>query len=954
MNLRTTRVALVVSAAAILCGFQVHAALPLWPQTASDLPPDPGVRFGTLPNGLRYAVMRNATPGRATSLRLRIGSGSLEETDDEQGLAHVLEHMAFKGSAHVPGNEMIRILQRLGLAFGPDTNARTGWTETVYELDLPRSDQASVNTGLMLLRETGSDLTLDPQALDSERGVILSEERLRDTPGYRAEKAQIDLFLSGQRATKRFPIGQVDVIRSAPASRVRAYYEANYRPDNAQVIAVGDFDPGEMETAIKARFSDWKKPASPLERPDLGAVERRGLTVKLVPLPGGASQVVIAWAHPYDAAPDTLTKEKRETVENLGLAVLNRRLARLSRSDAPPFLGAQAGFQNLLHSGKIATLEATAAPNGWRAALTAADEEIRRVVADGVSAAELAREEADMRATLKANAEGASTRLTPTLANDIVTTIDDDEVFTSPAQDLATFDAAVKGLTPEAVNTALRGVFAGSGPLAELVTPEAIKGGEPAVLAAFNEASKTPLAKRASVAAVAWPYESFGSPGAVVSRDAVSDLGLVTARFANGVALTVKPTKLRADQVLVSVRVGGGRLDMPRDKSSPGWAAGAVVPGGFGKISFEDARAALAGKVHSAALAVDDTAFQFAGATRPEDVDTQLQVLAAYLADPGLRGEAFERLRTAYLAELPQLDATPSGVLAREQGGLFTSGDPRFAFPSRDALAHATAAEWRELFRKPLTQGPVEITIVGDIDPDKAIAEVARTFGALPAREPLANVARADLRVRFPAAPPAPVRFSDTGREDQAVAVVAWPETDFYADMRRSRADMLAGEVFENRLLDQVRIAEGATYSPETQVDLSQSIPGYGFALAEVEMPPARIPGFFDTAAKIARDMAEHGVTQDELTRARAPRVAGLAKAQLTNEYWIADLSGSIADPRRLDLIRSTFPDYAAVTPADIQASARRWLVDARAFKVVVSAAPQAATAEADTGAKAR
>ena len=952
MVFASKRLFTVVSALALLAGAPVHAGLPSWPQAASDLPPDPAARFGTLPNGLRYVVVHNATPGHATSLRLRIGSGSLEESDQEQGLAHVLEHMAFKGSTHVPANEMIRILQRLGLAFGPDTNAQTGWTQTVYELDLPKSDETSLNTGLMLLRETGSNLTLDPAALASERGVVLSEERLRDTPQYRAEKAQIDLFLNGQLATRRFPIGEVDIIKTAPASRLRAFYEANYRPDNAEVIAVGDFDPGAMEASIKARFADWTRPTEPLRRPDLGSVAKRGQTVKLVPLPGGASEVVIAWAHPYDADADTLAKEKRETVENLGLAVLNRRLSRLARSDSPPFLGAQAGFQNLLHSGKIAVVQTTQAPDGWRPALAATDQEIRRILAEGVSAGELAREQTDMRAALKASADGAATRLTPALANELVTTIDDDEVFTSPAQDLATFDAAVKGLSAAQVNDALHGIFAGSGPLAELVTPETVAGGEPAVLAAFTEASKAPIAKRGAVADIAWPYRAFGSPSAVVSRGATADLGLVTARFANGVALTVKPTKLRNDQILVSVRVGNGRLDLPRDTPSLAWAAGAIIAGGFGKLSFEDAQAALVGTVHSASVSVDDTAFQFAGATTPQDFATELQFLTAYLADPGFRGEAFERLRTAYIAELPQLDATPDGVLTREQGGLFTSGDPRFAFPSRAALASALAADWRALFKGPLTRGPVEITIVGDVDPEKAIAEVAHTFGALPTRAPLTNVAKADLGVRFPSPGAAPVRFTDKGREDQAVAVVAWPETDFYADMRRSRADMLAGEVFENRLLDQVRIAEGATYSPQMEVQLSQSIPGYGFALAQVEMPPNRIPGFFDAAAKIAREMAQKGVTDDELARARAPRVAGLSKSQLTNEYWLADLAGSIADPRRLDLIRTTFPDYAAVTTGDIQASARRWLVDARAFKVVVSAPSTVSAAQVGTTAR--
>jgi len=246
--------------AAVALSLALAVALPVgaqsptpgWPQAHSDLTPDPAVRFGVLANGMRYAIMRNTTPAGQTSLRLRIGSGSLEESDSEQGLAHVLEHMAFRGSTHVPADEMIRILQRKGLAFGPDTNAETEWTQTVFMLDLPHSDRDTLETGLMLMRETAGNLTLDPKALTTERGVVLSEERLRDTPDYRAEKAQIELFLDGQLAAQRFPIGKVEVIRTAPAELLRTFYAANYRPDRATLIAVGDFDPDVMEARIKA------------------------------------------------------------------------------------------------------------------------------------------------------------------------------------------------------------------------------------------------------------------------------------------------------------------------------------------------------------------------------------------------------------------------------------------------------------------------------------------------------------------------------------------------------------------------------------------------------------------------------------------------------------------------------------------------------------------------------
>jgi zinc protease len=928
-----------LAAATVLTAAPALAAPTPWPQASSDLAADPSVRFGVLPNGMKYAVMRNATPAHASSLRLRIGSGSLEESDSEQGLAHLLEHMAFKGSTHVAPNDMIRILERLGLGFGADTNAQTGWTQTVYEFDLPHSDHESLDTGLMLMRDIASELTLDPEALGSERGVVLSEERLRDTPEYRAEKAQLDLFLHGQLAARRFPIGQVDVVEHAPASLLRKFYEDNYRPDRATIIAVGDFDPASMEAEIKARFGDWRDPKTPEPHPDLGTVQRRGATVKLVPMPGGSSDVVIAWARPYDASPDTAAKERREVIENLGLAVLNRRLARLARSDAPPFLNAQASFENLFHSDKIAVVQTTAAPGGWRRALSAADVEVRRLIASGATPAELAREITEMRTQFKAAAEGAPTRPSPTLAQGLVDSVDENEVFTAPALDLQLFDQAAKGLTVDEVNDALRKVVAGAGPLVELVTPERIEGGAATVVKAFADANSAPIAARAADADIAWPYRSFGPAGAVAERRAVPDLGLTTVRYANGVTLTVKPTKYRDDQILISVRIGQGRLELPRDVATPTWAAGALVAGGFGKLSFEDAQAALAGTVHSAAFAIDDSAFQLTGATRPEDIATELQMLTAYVADPGFRPEAFERLRTAYLSQLPQLDATPGGVFARESGGLLTDGDKRFVFPTRDELASAKPDVPQTLLSGPLAHDPIEVTIVGDITADQAIAEIAKTFGALPQRASEPPPSAAELKVVFPAPTRAPVELTHTGRADQAVGVVAWPMPDFYADMPRSRVDMLTGEVFENRLLDEVRIAEGATYSPETETSLSQTFPDYGYMLAQVEMPPAKLPGFFAAATKIAGDMATRGITADELVRARAPRVAGLAKSQLTNEYWLADLSGSIAEPRKLDLIRSTFPDYDAVTTADIQAAAKRFLTADKAWKLEIVAA---------------
>jgi zinc protease len=171
------------------------------------------------------------------------------------------------------------------------------------------------------------------------------------------------------------------------------------------------------------------------------------------------------------------------------------------------------------------------------------------------------------------------------------------------------------------------------------------------------------------------------------------------------------------------------------------------------------------------------------------------------------------------------------------------------------------------------------------------------------------------------------------------MAMIAWPVPDFYQDLQGARAAMLTGQVIEDRVIQKVRMDEGATYSPDVQVTLSETFPHYGVAFVNVETPPQKIPGFFADVAAITADLRDHGITADELERARNPRIATIQRAQLTNEYWLARLEGSITDPRRLDIIRTTLPDYGKVSLADVQAAARAWFVDDKAWKLVVTPA---------------
>lgn len=911
-----------------------------WAQALSDIAPDPAWRFGVLPNGMRYAIRKNATPPAQASLRLWFEAGSLMEADDQQGLAHFLEHMAFNGSKNVPEGEMVKILERHGLAFGADTNAQTSFDETSYQLDLPKTDDDTVDTSLMLLREAAGELTIAQDAVDRERGVVLSEERARDTPNYRVAIKTLSAQMEGQLPPKRIPIGKTEVLKTATAQRIRDFYEAYYRPERAVLVAVGDFDVDAMEAKIKAKFGDWAGKGQPGKNPDVGPVAKRGPTAKLIVETGAPWSVQMTWTRKPDDLVETKALDERDMLENLAFAVLNRRLQALGRSAEPPFIAGGAFKGDQYGAVRVTTLGATAQPGEWQAAMRALDAEQRRALRYGVRQDELDREIASMRAGLAAAAAGEATQRTPALANQLIDTLGDAEVITSPSQNLAAFDAMTKGLTAERVNGVLKSAFAGSGPLLVIAAPTNIEGGEPAILKTYEELKTQPVTPPAAPGVTAWPYFSFGPSGKVVEQKEVSDLDAVFVRFENGVRLTVKPTKFRDSQVLVKVRAGNGLLDLPSDKQSPLWSGSAFVEGGLKQISAQDMERVLTGKIWNAQLGVEDDAFTLNGRTRPEDLSTELQVLAAFATEPGWRPEAFNRVKTSYGTLHDQLQSTTGGVLGRDLGGLMHGGDQRWTFPSREAIASASLDDLKAAVANPLTKDDLEVVIVGDTTVDKAIAAVADTFGALPPRVelPAPDAAR---KAPFPAPSATPVVRTHKGRADQAALFMAWRTDDLFSNLQRSRDVSVLGQVLQLRLTDELREKQGATYSPNASSTASVVFEDWGYLAVSLEVPPEKLDGVVASIRKIAADLRDKPVSEDELERAKKPRIDQIEKARVTNEYWVGALSGAQKDPRLLAATRSVLAGLARVTPADVQKAAKTYLADDKSWLLLVK--PEAA-----------
>jgi len=908
------------------------SAAPASAQAGSDLPADERVRFGTLDNGMRYAIVVNATPAGEASLRLRIGAGSLEERDDQRGLAHFIEHMVLNGTRHVPEGEFVRRLEREGLKFGPDTNASTSFDQTVYMLDLARSNSEKLETALFLLREVAGEATLETAAIDRERGIILSEERSRAGPQYRILVDELGYLFRGDRLADRLPIGTVESIRTAPRERLADFYDRYYRPERATLIAVGDFDPAMVEARIRALFGDWRGRGAAGADAPAPAPGRRGPESHVIVEPGSPNRVSLAWVSAPDLSADSAAARRRSLVDRLALTILNRRLERLATSPAPPFVGASASLSQQADRARIVEVGAIAQTGRWREALAAIEQEARRAAQRGFVASELDREVAAVRVRLQAAVAGASTRSTPAIAQALVSAANERAVLTSPATDLALFEAAAKNLTVGEVSAAAARLFAGGGPLLYLSSPLPVDGGEAALTAAYADSKARPVGAAAVQAAKSWPYSRFGIPGAVIERRSLPGLDATAVQFANGVRLTVKPTAFKKDQVLVSVRYGTGQLGLPRDRADPLWAAmsGGFVSGGLGRLTAEEMKQVLAGTLYGIDAGEDDDSFTLAGATRSEDFERQMQVLAAFVGDPGWRPTGFERLRQYSATLHDQMAATPGGVFARDAATLLRSGDLRWATPGREAMAAANVADARRLLAPALAHGPIEVIVVGDVSVDEAIRRTAATFGALPRRK-AERIDPAALAVRFP--PAGLVTRTHKGRADQGLASIAWPTADFYSDTRRARTLNLLGQVIQLRLTDEIREKQGTTYSPSAGHSPSDVFPGYGYLAATIEAPPGKLDGFFADALRVARDLRERPVGADELERARRPLVDNLLRQRLGNAWWLTQLGGAAEHPERGETILNAVEQYRGITAADLQKAAQGYLDDAKAWR---------------------
>jgi zinc protease len=913
-------------------------ALP-FPQEGSDLTPDPAARFGTLPNGLRYVVLPNHEPKGRASLRLLVLAGSLDEADDQRGIAHFLEHMAFNGSKHYPPGTLVEFFQRMGMSFGGDTNANTSFERTVYLLELAHADESALAEGLRVFADDAGGLLLTEKEIDRERGVILSEKRASDSVGYRSFIAQWEAMLGSTRLPRRLPIGVPDVISKARREKFTDFWNAWYRPERMAVVVVGDFlDAAPVEKMVTAAFADLKPRAPARPEPSLGKLTQfDGVRAIFHPEPEApATSIALACITPYTHEPDTAARQLKRLPRMLALAMLNRRFSILAKKENAPFVSAGAAVLEQFDFLRQARVDISSKSEQWSAALAVGEQELRRALDHGFTPVELAEAAANVANELEQAVKTASTRHSNQLANELTQSLLVGEVFTPPTEDLALLKPALEKITPADCLAALRADFAARGNFVMVSGNAKI---EVDATAAISEAYRS--AHSVAVAPVEpekenpWGYTDFGPPGEIVKREHVDDLDIELVTFRNGVRLNIKKTDFAADRISLTASVGSGAITEPPDRRGlSGLANYTFIAGGLGKHSVDVLRHLFAGRNVGWQFAPDSNVFRFAGGTTPADLPLELQLLAAHFTDPGYRPEALRQARKSLEQLYLSFEHTPQGPIATEVENLLASGDPRFGMPPKEVMLARNLDELKNWLAPELAKGALEVAIVGDLDIEASISAAAQTIGALPPREP--KPAFDELKkVAFPAQPFAKDYVIDSAIPKGAL-LLYWPTDDGLEAPRTRRLNLLAA-ILNDRLRLKVRQEIGGTYSPQAMSNTSDTFPGYGYLAASIDVDPPNAKKMADLVITIADELATKGVTEDELDRARLPLLTSLRQSLRNNGYWVsAVLARAQEKPKLLEWARTRIPDVESITTAEISALAAKYLGRDRVSRVTV------------------
>jgi zinc protease len=908
-----------------LC-LSLPAALTAQDPNAGRLPVDPQVTVGTLENGLRYYVRVNREPQKRAEFRLVVHAGSVLEDDDQQGLAHFTEHMAFNGTANFPRQRLVDYLESIGMRFGPDVNAYTSFDETVYMLQVPTDTPAVVSTAFQILDDWAHAVSFDSAEINKERGVVIEEWRLGQGAGARVRDKQFPVIFKGSKYAERLPIGKKDILESFPHDAARRFYRTWYRPDLMAVVAVGDFDGAEIERQIRAHFADLRNPPSPRPRPTVDVPDHAEplFTIASDPELTGTN-VGVLFKQPLR---DHSTRDayRQGIVEDLFSAMLNERLFELSQKSDPPFLGAGGGQGRFIGAKEVFSLGANVRDSGVARGLEALLTEAERVARFGFTPPELERAKARrLRGMERAHAEREKTN-SAAFAGEYVSNFLEGEAIPGIEAELALHRELLPGITLDEANRLARAWITPHNRVVAVSAPE--KAGvtlptEAELAAVFaGMAGKTIVAYTDTLTASAL-VANPPRPGRVVSERTIPELGLTEWRLANGVTVVLKPTDFKDDEIVVQAISPGGTSLAPDDRYlSASMAAGVVSASGVGSFSAVDLQKILAGKAVNLGPSIGSTEEGLFGTGSPKDLETLLQLAYLYVTAPRLDTAAFAALRARLVTFAENRGRSPEVVFGDTLQVTMARGHARAAPITAERIHQIDPVQALAFYRERFADvGDFTFFFVGNIDLAVVRPLVETWLGGLPAA---ARQERwRDVGIR----PPTGVvkKVVRKGIEPKGRVQLIF-NSPFQEGVENRYALQSLGEALRIRLREVLREDLGGVYgvsvgaSPRVIPDTGAQV-SIGFGA-----DPARLDELVDSTFAVIRAFQESGPADSIVHKVQEAQRRERETNLRRNAWWL----GQLAAYRRNNLDPLNLLEHeqrvSSLTPATIRQAARQYI----------------------------
>lgn len=905
------------------------------------IPFDPAVQTATLPNGVKFYIRDNERPAKRVSLRLAVKAGSIHEADDQQGLAHLIEHMAFNGSTHFKAGEIFSYFESVGARLGPHVNAYTSFDETVYMFELPTNKPDVVSKGVLALADYAGGLTLDPAEIDKERGVVVEEWRGGLGAGTRIRDQQFPILFYNSRYGARLPIGKPEVIRNAPAARLRAFYDTWYRPDRMAVVAVGDIDQPRMERDIRASFGALAARAPATPEPDKTVPLHQQLLVNVTTDSEVTQSTVSIVRKRPDEREQRVSEWRRDVVERLVQHMIDERFGDLAQRPDAKFLNAVASSGSLSSTVETFTLGARVPDGRIQDGVTALAIEAKRVRQHGFGPAELDRGKRWMAAFLERAYNERDKTESGSFAREYVSNFLDDEPAPGIEYEYRLSQQLLPGITAADASALARTLLGDDSRVILATAPQKADAGVP------SEADlHAALVSADAVAVTAWNdaitsralLETKPGVAAVTSRRELPATGVTIVRFANGVDAWLKPTDFKNDQVLFTMEAqGGASLAAPADFFEASLASSYVDLAGVAGLKELELEKMMAGKLASAAPFVSLSTHGISGTAAPGELETALQLLYAEFVAPNDDPDAFALLKRRLSAAVANRGQSPQQVFGERVAQVNTSNHytSRPLTPERvDALDRGKMiAFYRERFSN---AADFTFFMAGAFKVDEVMPLLARYVGSLPSTGARTSTFK-DVAIRFPSAPER-VRV-EKGREPRSQTLIS-----FFADPPPTPVEQenisAAIDVLQIALRDVLREELGQTYT--VGVGLSQPLPQRGAGHIDVRFgsAPENVASMTDRVLQEIKHLQEQGPSADMTNRIQESARRGYETALRENGYWLRRLASTKllgGDPNDI-LTREQ--RINAITPPTLQDVYKRYFPLDRYTVVTLDPAP--------------